>query len=83
VLTSVSLPHGDNAGLVIAQRVGYYNQPSGEQAQSDEPFFSIVETIILESDARPGKHLFGVSEMQAVFCEVTVVLRLVPLVSQP
>jgi len=29
----------------------------GEQAQFDEPFFSVVEAVVFECAARPGKHL--------------------------
>jgi hypothetical protein len=42
------------------------NQPPGQQAQSDEPFFPVVEAVILERHARPGKHLFGILEAEAM-----------------
>ena len=57
--------------------MGYDNQPSGQQTQSDEPFFPVLETVILERDARPGKHLCGILEAEAVLCEVLPVLGFV------
>src|ERR1035437_10274752 len=42
------------------------NQPPGQQAQSDEPFFPVVEAVILERHARPGKHLYGILEAEAM-----------------
>src|SRR5258708_36201138 len=66
LLTPVSFPHGDDARLFVARRVGDHHQPPGEQTQRDEPFFSIVEAVIHECDTRPGKHLLGVRKLQAV-----------------
>ena len=34
--------------------MGYRYQPSGQQAQGDEPFLSIIEAVIYEGDA-PAK----------------------------
>jgi len=63
--------------------MGDYDHPSGEKAQGNEPFFSIVESVILERDARAGKHLFGVLEPQTVLGEVAAILRSVPFVVRP
>jgi hypothetical protein len=59
--------------------MGYQNHASSEQAQGDKPFLSIIETVILEGDARSGKHLFGVFKSQTMLGEVAPVFRLVPL----
>jgi hypothetical protein len=80
LFTPVSLPHGDNARSLIARRVGYNNQPSGQQAQSDKPLLPVVETIVFERDARPGKHEFGILEAEAMLGCVLPALRLVPFV---
>src|ERR1035437_4904237 len=80
LFTSVPFPHGDDARSLIARSVGHDNQPSGQQTQSDKPFFPVLETVILERDARSGKHLCGILEAQAVLCEILPVLRFVPLV---
>src|SRR5260370_30680640 len=58
----------------------YPPQPPGQQAQSDEPFLPVAEAIIFEGDARPGKHLFGILEAEAMLGDVFPVLRLVPFV---
>src|SRR5271157_282108 len=83
LLTSVRLPHGDDAGGLAARRMGYHDQASGEEAQSDQPFLSIIETVVLEGDTRSGKYLFGVLKSQTVLGEVATVLRFVPSVSHP
>jgi hypothetical protein len=46
-------------------------------------FFSVLEPLVLERDAGPSKHLFGVLESQAVLGEILLVLRLIPFVPQP
>ena len=58
--------------------MGYRYLPSGQQAQSDKPFLSIIEAVIYEGDARIGKHQFSVREIQAVLSKVATVLRSVP-----
>src|ERR1700686_5119198 len=87
LFTSVSLSHGDDARPVIARRVGYNHQTPGKQAQCDEPFFAVGESVVFESDARPGKYLFRILKAEAVLGDVLAVLRLVPFVvhsvSQP
>jgi hypothetical protein len=70
LFTSVPLSYGDDARSLIARRVGHDNQPSGQQTQSDKPFFPILETVVFKRDARPGKHLCGILEAQAVLGEV-------------
>src|ERR1700685_4304251 len=80
LLTSVRLPHGDDARCRAARRMGDDQHAPGEQAQGDKPFLSIVEAAILEGDARSGKHVFGVLDVQAMLGEVATVLRLVPFV---
>jgi hypothetical protein len=47
--------------------MGDYDQPSSQQSESDELFFSIVEAVIFECDARTRKHQFGILESQAMF----------------
>src|ERR1035437_10519578 len=66
LFTAVPLPHGDDARSLIARCMGYDNQTPGQQAQSDEPFLPIAEAIIFERDARPGKHLVGILEAEAM-----------------
>jgi hypothetical protein len=84
LFTSIRLSHGDNArDIVASRRVGNRDCSTGEQAQADEPFLSIVETVIYEGDARPGQYLSGVREIQTMFGEVPSVLRFVPLVRHP
>jgi hypothetical protein len=80
LFTLVPLPHGNEAHSLIARRVGYDNEPPGQQAQSDKPFFPIIETVVFERDARAGKHPFGVLEAQAMLCEIRPVLRFIPFV---
>jgi hypothetical protein len=81
LLTSIRLSHGDNPrGVAAAERVGDNDYPTGEQAQSDKPFLSIIETVIYERDARAGQHLF---EIQPMLGEVDAVLRFVPFVYHP
>jgi hypothetical protein len=60
--------------------MGYDNQPPGQQAQSDKPFFPVAEAVIFERDARPGKHLFGILEAEAMLGGVLPALRFVPFV---
>jgi hypothetical protein len=57
--------------------VGHDNQSSGQQTQSDKPFFPILETVIFERDARPGKHVYGILEAEAVLGEILPVLGFV------
>jgi hypothetical protein len=80
LLTSVSLPHGDDARSLIARGMGYDNQAPGQQAQSDEPFFPIAEAVIFERDTRSGKNLLSILEAEAMFGEILSILRLIPLV---
>src|ERR1035437_7723712 len=46
--------------------MGYDNQPPGQQAQSNEPFFPVSKAVVFEGDARPGKHLFCILEAKAM-----------------
>jgi hypothetical protein len=41
---------------------------------------TVLETVIFERDARPGKHLCGILKAQTVLCEILPVLRFVPFV---
>jgi len=78
-LTSIGLSHGDDScNVVAAGRVGDHDYPLFEHAQSDQPFLSIVETVVDEGNTRPCQHLFGVGEIQSVFSHVAGVLGLVP-----
>jgi hypothetical protein len=84
LLTSICLSHGDNPrDVVAAWRVGDNDYSTGEQAQSDKPFLSIIETVIYERDARAGQHLFSVRKIQSMLGEVAAVLRFVPFVYHP
>jgi hypothetical protein len=84
LLTSICLSHGDNPrDVVTAWRVGDNDYSTSEQAQSDKPFLSIIETVIYERDARAGQHLFGVCKIQPMLNEVGAVLRFVPVVYHP
>src|SRR5262249_30698153 len=81
LLTLICLSHGDNArDVLVVRRVGNDDYSTSEQAQSDEPFLSILETVINEGDARSSQHLFGVRKIQTVFSEVGAVLRFVPFI---
>src|ERR1700686_93454 len=80
LFTSVSLSHGDDARPVIARRMGYDNQTPVQQAQSDEPFFAVGESVVFEGNAGPGKYLLGILEAEAMLGDVLPVLRLVPVV---
>jgi hypothetical protein len=46
LFTPVSLSHGNDARSLVARRMGDDNQTSGQQAQSDEPFFPVSEAVI-------------------------------------
>jgi hypothetical protein len=84
LLTSICLSHGDNPrDVVAAWRVGNDDYSTGEQAQGDKPFLSIIEAAIYEGDARAGQHLFGVGKIQTMFSEIAAVLRFVPLIYYP
>jgi hypothetical protein len=84
LLTSICLSRGDNPRDVpAAWRVGDNDCSTGEQAQGDKPFLSIIETVVYEGDARPGQHLFGVRKVQTVFGGVALVLRFVPFIYHP
>jgi len=63
--------------------MGYDHQAPAQQAQRDEPFFSVAEAVVLKRDARPGKHPAGILEAEAMLGEVLSVLRLVPFVFIP
>jgi hypothetical protein len=84
LLTSICLSHGDNPrDVVAAWRVGNDHYPTGQQAQSDKPFLSIIEAAVFEGDARAGQHLFGVRKIQPMFREVAAVFRFVPFLYHP
>src|SRR5712692_1489304 len=83
LLTSVRLPHGDNARCLAARSMGYRYHPSGKQAQSDKPFLSIIEAVIYESNARTSQHQFSVREIQAMLVKVAAVLSSVPFKPHP
>jgi hypothetical protein len=55
LLTSVCLSHGDNACHVgAARRVGNHDNPAFERTDANEPFLSVIDTVIYEGDAAPG-----------------------------
>ena len=62
--------------------MGNDDYSTGEQAQGDQPFLSIIEPVVYEGDARPGENLLGVGKMQAVFNKVAATLRFIPLACQ-
>jgi hypothetical protein len=80
LFTAVSLPHGNDARSLIARGMGYDHQTPSQQAQSDEPFFSVGEAIIFEGDARPGKNPVCVLKAEAMLGEVRSVFGIIPLV---
>jgi hypothetical protein len=53
----------------------------GKLPQSDEPFFSVVESVIHERDALSAKYQLSVLEAQAVLGEIDTALGFIPLVS--
>jgi hypothetical protein len=63
--------------------MGYDRYPSRQQAQSDRPVLSIIEPVVPEGNARPGKHQFSVGEIQAVLGKIAAVLRAVPFLLHP
>src|SRR5580704_9614168 len=80
LLMSICLSHGDNPrDVVAAWRVGNNDYSTGEQAQCDKPFLSIIEAAIYEGYAGTGQYLFGIRKIQPMFSEVAAVLRFVPL----
>jgi len=60
--------------------MGDDHHTADEQAQSYEPFLSIIETAIHKSDAWPFEYLFRVREIETMFGDVAAVLRLIPFV---
>jgi len=71
LLTSICLSHGDNPrDVVAAWRVGNDNHSTGEQAQGDKPFLSIIEAAVYEGNAWSGQHLFGVHKIQTMFAKL-------------
>src|SRR5215469_15103282 len=84
LLTSICLSHGDDARHVTAaRRVSNEDYSTGEQAQCDKPFLSIIEAVIHEGNARSAEHLFSVSKVEAVLNKVGPVLCFVPFISHP
>jgi hypothetical protein len=69
--------------VYLRRAAGNDDYSAGEQAQGDKPFLPIIETLIKESDAKPGQHQFGVGKIQAILGEVAAAFRLVPLVYHP
>jgi hypothetical protein len=47
---------------------------------SDKPFFPVLETVVFERDARPGKHVYNILEAEAVLDAIFPVLGFVPFV---
>src|SRR5690242_18361702 len=81
LFTSICLSHGDDARhAATARRVSNDDYSTGEQAQGDKPFLSIIEAVIHEGHARPAKHLFSIGKIQAMLGEVAAVLGLVPFI---
>ncbi len=81
LFTSICLSHRDNPRDTFAPwRVGNHDYSTGQQTQGDEPFLTIIETVIYEGDATTAEHLFSVREIQPVLSEVAPVLRFIPLV---
>ena len=82
LLTSVRLSHGDHARhLVPARGVSHHHDPPSEHPESDQPFLSIVETVIDEADAAAGEDLFGIRKIQAVLGTIAAVLGFVPFMA--
>jgi hypothetical protein len=69
--------------FVAARRVGDDDYSTGEQAQGDKPFLSIIETVIYEGDARPCQHLSGVSKVKAMLRRIGAVLCFISFVYHP
>ena len=42
--------------------MGNDDHSTGEQAQGDQPFLSIIEPVVHEGDARPSENLFGIGK---------------------
>ncbi len=83
LLTSSCLSHGNNSSSVLAaQRVGNDHDARDQQTQCDEPFLSIVETVIRKCHTWPGEDLLSIRKVKTVLHEVGAVLCLVPLVNQ-
>jgi hypothetical protein len=51
---------------------------TGEHAQSDRPFLSIVKTIIVEGERRAIEDNLRVGEVKAALADVDLVLSFVP-----
>jgi hypothetical protein len=80
LFTPVSFPHRDDARSFIVWRVRYDYEPPSQQAQRDEPLFSISEAIVFEGHARPRKNGVGILEFEAMLDEVLPVFRFIPFV---
>lgn len=82
LLTSVRLSHGDHARhLVLARGVSHHHDPPNEHPESDQPFLSIVETVIDEAYAAAGEDLFGIGKVQAVLCAIAAILGFVSFIA--
>ena len=62
--------------------MGDHNETSGQQAQCDQPLFSVIVAIILEGDASAGKYSRGILEPEPVLHEILPVLGFIPFVRQ-
>ena len=66
---------------VSTRGVSHYYDPPSEHSKSNQPFLSIVETVIDEADAATGEDLFGIGKVQPVLGTIAAVFGFVPLIT--
>jgi hypothetical protein len=82
LLTSVHLSHEDDARHLVPTRgVSHHHDPPSKHSESDQPFLSIVETVVDEADAAAGEDLFGIGNVEALLGTMAAVLGFISLIS--
>lgn len=59
-------PGDDSRAVAAAWHVGDHADATDEPSQADQPFLSLLQTVIHEGDSRPSQHLFGARTVQTV-----------------
>ncbi|HJU10963.1 MAG TPA: hypothetical protein VJ728_08800 [Candidatus Binataceae bacterium] len=55
--------------------------PAFERTDANEPFLSIIDTVIYKGDAAPGQNPRSIGEVESVFGDIAAVLGFVPFVA--
>jgi hypothetical protein len=61
--------------------MSHHHDPPSEHAESDQPFLSIIETVIDEADAAAREDPFGVDKVQAMLGTIAAVLGFISFIT--